>query len=212
MENRHSKIWGKKDWQWVKTDYNCWHHMHKSGNGPDVIRDVARILPKEKRNLVIQAGGNCGMFPVEYDKYFQRVVTFEPDPLNFKCLVANIDSKNITPIQACLGAVSGKSVPMRNNGINIGACHVSKAPPKFHALTFAIDDLHLEPDVIHLDVEGHELQTLLGAEKTLFLHHPLIISEIKAENRFLVWEYLKEFGYAETGRLSNGDFVYETKR
>jgi FkbM family methyltransferase len=212
MENRHSKIWGNRDWQWVKTDYNCWEHMHKTGNGPDVIRDVARMLPKEKRNLVIQAGGNCGMFPVEYDRYFQRVVTFEPDPLNFKCLVANMDSKSITPIQACLGAVSGKSVPMRNNGKNIGACHVSKAPPTFHALTFAIDDLNVKPDVIHLDVEGYELQTLLGAEKTIQENRPIIVSEIKQGNRFLVWEYLREFSYIESSVLSNGDYVYETKR
>ena len=211
MENRHSDIWGNRDWQWVKTDHNCWVHMHKKGNGPNVVRDIARSVIGKKRNLVIQAGGNCGMFPVEYDRYFKRVVTFEPDPLNFKCLVANINSKSITPIQACLGAVSGETVPMRNNGKNIGACHVSKAPPTFHALTFAIDDLHLEPDVIHLDVEGYELQTLLGAEKTLFSYHPLIVSEIKAENRFLVWEYLKEFGYVETGHLTNGDYVYETK-
>ena len=186
--------------------------MHKEGNGPNVIRDVARMLPKEKRNLVIQAGGNCGMFPVEYDRYFHRVVTFEPDPLNFKCLVANIDSKNITPIQACLGAVSGEIVPMRNNGKNIGACHVSKAPPTFHAFTFTIDSLNLKPDVIHLDVEGYEDLTLLGAEKTIQENHPLIVSEIKAENRFAVWEFLREFSYVEILTLTNGDYVYEKKR
>ena len=152
------------------------------------------------------------MFPVEYDKYFKRVITFEPDPINFKCLVSNINSKHIIPMQGCLGKVGGKTVPMRNNGKNIGACHISKAPPTFHAHTFAIDDLHVKPDVIHLDVEGHELEILKGARKTIQKSSPLIIAEIKQENRFFVWEFIREFSYTEIATLSNGDYVYEKKR
>jgi len=212
MENRFSKLWGNRDWSWVETDVHCWKHMHGEGNGPNLIKDITNILPKQKHKLAIQAGGNCGMFPIEYDKYFKRVITFEPDPLNFKCLVSNINSKHIIPMQGCLGEVSGKTVPMRNNGKNIGACHVSKAPPTFHAHTFAIDDLHVKPDVIHLDVEGHELEILKGARKTIQKSSPLIIVEIKDDNRFNFWEFIREFSYTEVGTLSNGDYVYEKKR
>ena len=76
MENRFSKLWGNRDWSWVETDIHCWKHMHGDGNGPNLIKDIANILPKQKHKLAIQAGGNCGMFPVEYDKYFNICFSF----------------------------------------------------------------------------------------------------------------------------------------
>jgi len=208
MENRFSELWDNRNWKWPKTDIHCWRHMNRTLCGPFVIREVSGFLPKEKRNLIIQAGGNCGMFPYEYAKFFKRVITFEPDPLNFKCLTANIDSMNVIPIQGCLGKVSGQVLPVRRSKINIGATHISKAPPTFHAQSFAIDDLHLKPDVIHLDVEGYELEVLTGAIKTIETCKPLIISEIKPEKRFDFWEFLRDFSYVETGVLSNGDYTY----
>ena len=211
MENKFSQVWGNREWQWVETDKHCWKHMHVKGNGPDMVRAVTNFLPKDKRKLIIQAGGNCGMVPLEYSKYFDRVVTFEPDPLNFKCLVANIPSKRVTSIQACLGSKSGELVPMRNNGKNIGSCHVSEAPPTFHAMTFMIDSLHLAPNVIHLDVEGYELEVLKGAKKTIKRHKPVIVSEIKDDKRFDFWEFIREYSYTEKAKLSNGDYVYVSK-
>ena len=59
MENRFSTLWGNRNWSWVETDIHCWKHMHGEGNGPNLIKDIANILPKQKHKLAIQAGGNC---------------------------------------------------------------------------------------------------------------------------------------------------------
>ena len=210
MENRYSVTWGKKNWLWPNTDVHCWKHLHKEGNGPSSCRQVSQLTSEKK--LIIQAGGNCGMVPYEYSKFFDRVVTFEPDPKNFACLIANHSSKRLTAIQGCLSSKGGELVPMRNNGKNVGACHITNITPTFYALSFTIDSLHLAPNVIHLDVEGHELEVLEGSRKTLEAHKPVIVSEIKPDKRFMVWELLREYGYEELGTVSNGDFVYEQKR
>ena len=79
-------------------------------------------------------------------------------------------------------------------------------------MTFALDDLGLKPDLIHLDVEGFELEVIQGARRLLKEVGPLLVVEIKKDNRFLFWEYLREFSYTESGVLENGDYIYEKKR
>ena len=79
-------------------------------------------------------------------------------------------------------------------------------------MTFALDDLGLKPDLIHLDVEGFELEVIQGARRLLKEVGPLLVVEIKKDNRFLFWEYLREFSYTESGFLENGDYIYEKKR
>lgn len=212
MESRFSNIWGNRFWHWQKSDIHCWKHMHQKGNGPSVCLDVKTVTGKSRPELIIQAGGNCGMFPMEYLRWFNRVITFEPDPINFNCLIKNCNAPNeLTAVMGVLGNNAGEMVPVRRSKKNIGATHVSKAPPTFHSLTFTIDSLNLKPDVIHLDIEGYELQALKGAAKTLKNHNPVLVCEIKSDMRFLVWEFIKRYGYKETAVLSNGDFVFEKR-
>ena len=65
MENRFSKIWDNRNWLWPKTDIHCWRHMNRTLCDPTVIREVSRVLPKENRNFIIKAGGNCGKLPYQ---------------------------------------------------------------------------------------------------------------------------------------------------
>lgn len=37
----------------------------------------------DKKDVIIQAGGNAGYYVMQYAKIFNRVYTFEPDPINF---------------------------------------------------------------------------------------------------------------------------------
>ena len=66
--------------------------------------------------------------------------------------------------------------------------------------------------MIHLDGEGFELEVIQGARRLLKEVGPLLVVEIKKDNRFLFWEYLREFSYTESGVLENGDYIYEKKR
>ncbi len=57
--------------------------------------DVA-IAQCRSKDAIIQAGGNCGIFPRYLAGVFKRVYTFEPDADNFLCLNMNAKEKNIT--------------------------------------------------------------------------------------------------------------------
>ena len=51
--------------------------------------EIIKLLPQNKRKLIIQAGGNAGLYPKLYSTMFEKVITFEPDHRWFVCLINN---------------------------------------------------------------------------------------------------------------------------
>src|SRR5690348_7833841 len=94
---REGEVDKLKYWNWITRDRGAF-------DGPleDWIQSHREAYTKYLTNhrLVIQAGGNCGMYPVLFSQLFEQVYTFEPDPLNFYTLVQNCQSDNIVKIQA----------------------------------------------------------------------------------------------------------------
>lgn len=126
--------------------------------------------------VAVQAGGNCGIWPKALGEKFRAVYTFEPDPMNFRCLCANAPAENVFKFNAALGAVH-EGVDMICRPDNTGAHRINGtgAIP-----TLRIDDLGLSAcDLIYLDVEGYEMRALHGAEFTIFRHRPVIVIEDK---------------------------------
>ena len=50
-------------------------------------------------------------------------------------------------------------------------------------------------DLIKIDVEGAELEVLLGLKRTLIKFEPIIIMEVKSENKNKVMNFMNENGY-----------------
>jgi FkbM family methyltransferase len=65
---------------------------------------------------------------------------------------------------------------------------------KFTALTIAIDDLGIEPQIIKFDIQGAELNALKGATRTLATLSPDLLVEITFSETALI-EHLEPFGY-----------------
>jgi FkbM family methyltransferase len=161
-----------KDNQWIwpiGCDYT-WDHI----NGNDRLYND--ILPYLKStNVMVQAGGNCGRVMKPFLNIFKHIYTFEPNPLNFYCLVNNLTGSNVYKFQACLGnehkMVSMDTIYPNDNG----AFYVSG---KGNIPTLKIDDLNLdECDFIQLDIEGFEYQALLGGIETIKKYYPVICVE-----------------------------------
>jgi FkbM family methyltransferase len=158
------------------------------------------------RELVVQAGGNCGVWPLWLADKFARVVTFEPDPTNFRALVMNTSTApNVLAIPAALGFASGKWCDLDRIPGNGGAHQVK---PGNVAPVLALDDLRLPAcDLIYLDVEGSEIDALFGGWHTIQTFRPVIavedkgLSERYGYSKGKVVEHLKNsFGYEVVAR------------
>ena len=67
-------------WLWPRDDVWAWKWLNKIGHW-DLPVQISELC--ENKNLVIQAGGNAGLYPKQYSRLFQSVITMEPDHKNF---------------------------------------------------------------------------------------------------------------------------------
>lgn len=169
-----------------------------------------------ERRCVVQAGGNVGVYPLRLAKLFERVYTAEPDPENFDCLERNVeDVLNIDPWYAAFGDGKGECTTVHVEPGNCGAHRIVSGTEG--ALIITIDSLEVAPDLIWLDVEGYEWFALRGAEETIRLHRPLIVTEEKGLGELYgapdaaIGEYLSDFGYQCVSAHGN-DRLYKVIR
>lgn len=128
-------------------------------------------------DVVITAGGNCGMYVRFYKNYFDQVYTFEPDDLCYYCLDKNCVGEGYHKYHGGLGNTNEKLTLVRTPApTNHGMHQIANSPGNVNM--YRIDDLNLEKcDLIHLDVEGYESEALLGGLETIKKFKPVIILE-----------------------------------
>lgn len=186
LEFRTSGNIGPGQWLWPKDDHHCWEYFnkderkrfsHKNTLGYHLPHDIVELLPSTKRQLVIQAGGNSGLYASIYSRYFNTVLTFEPDHRWFCCLTHNARQPNVFKYNAALGNDNNPvsiETPLLHNTKNLGGLYVKDNGiiPKLR-----IDDFGVSPDLIHLDIEGAEWSAIEGAIETIKRSKPMIVVE-----------------------------------
>jgi FkbM family methyltransferase len=154
----------------------------------------------------IDVGAHNGLMSIyAARKGAAKVFAFEPNPAMFELLEMNIKLNgcaNITPIALALSDVQG-TVSMETDDQNSGAAHIS-ASATADIRDIAMDTLdHIarakgirHANVMLIDVEGHELNVLRGAEKLIAANTPdLIIEYDPADVDQQVITFLKKYGY-----------------
>ena len=187
----------------------------------------------KRKQTVLQAGGNCGIYTREYAQHYEHVYTFEPDATNMNCLVLNTsDCNNIIKFQACLGESQGMTAIQNPLEImDIGSIHV-KTPKELHENMLVveskanipiltIDDIAFSTlDLIHLDIEGYELFALKGGSNTIKKYKPVIVLEVCEDGHSEKYDYnrndleifLQSLDYVFIEKIdANGDNVYMHK-
>jgi FkbM family methyltransferase len=197
------KVDGLTGWLWIDVDHGGW-------DGPKMDWETShkKTIHKycKKFDLAICAGGNQGLYPRLLSDHFRNVITFEPDPLNFFCLVANCQKDNIVKIQGALGA-EHELVEMRRVAMDNTGMHEILISPAGYIPMFKVDDLKLRAlDLLWLDLEGYEQKAVEGAINAIDQHRPLIMAERGHDN---ILNLIKDFGYREVCR-SVSDTVYST--
>ena len=215
-----------REYYWPDIDRFSFPHQIKTVK--PVISEVNTLV--KNKGTVLQAGGNCGVYTLEYAQHYDNVYTFEPDTTNMTCLVLNTEQcNNIIKFQACLGDTHGMTAIQNPLEImDIGSLHIKtkKELPenllvvesKPNVPILKIDDIKFSGlDLIHLDIEGYELYALKGGMETIMKYKPVIVIEV-CENghseRFGyskedMEDFLKSIGYKFIKTLeSNNDNVY----
>lgn len=183
----------------------------------ELHNSLPQILSHVKNfGTCVQAGGNVGLWPIELAKHFDQVLTFEPDPVNFKCLTLNLEAADealrnkISASQTGLAGTCGTTGIVRDPE-NCGA-HYLSGEGEIDIIT--IDSMQLEGcDLIQLDIEGAEIFALQGARFTIEKFHPVIVTEEKDHGKRLqvdkdaISSYLALHGYEIAGKVAR-DVIY----
>lgn len=199
---RKDDIQGETNWVWPISDDGAW-----TGPRNDWISNHSDKYFKylEKMDVVVTAGANCGMHVRFFAKKFKKVYAFEPDPLNFHCMVNNCQYDNVIKLQAALGDEC-KLVGLNNDSKGNVGVHTVQPGELYPMLT--IDTLNLDAcDLIQLDVEGYERFIIKGAVETIKKYRPVIT----AENGHTCEDILIAMGYEGVDQ-SASDKVFQFKK
>lgn len=166
---------------------------------PSLLVDIAMSLGRQPRSI-IHAGGNIGLYAIEFAKMGQHVYVFEPSNENFTPLSLNCSRyENVFLYKAALGNVRGPISVVNDEPDNTGTWRVQQCG---HIPILLIDDLGLtDVDIIHLDVEGYELPAIQGAEATILKNHPVLAFELMQHNQKYnytqedLFNYVQSLGY-----------------
>lgn len=162
-----------------------------------------------RRDVVIQAGGYRGLYPERLASLFKKVISFEADIINFEQW--ELKSPNIDRYNAILGKENGTAGIKRTPDHFGRTCVVKDGDIP----VMTIDGLNLgELDLIYLDIEGYELNALIGGAETIKKLKPVIAVEQKkmisingyGSNADLI-SFLTDHGYKRTVKY-NLDVVY----
>ena len=121
---REEKVDDIGPWVWLKQDVVTfpiikgeWERIHKNS--------ILKYC--DERRMILQAGGNCGMYPKLLSKMFNLVYTLEPDPLNFFCLTSNCPETNVIKI------VRNNTTPTYSIKSFVFSCSTFKMFPKINS-------------------------------------------------------------------------------
>ena len=183
-------------------------------NSDDLVDAVTHIQAHGHQfRSCVQAGGAVGVWPIGLATVFERVYTFEPDPVNYGCLNRNTEGvSRLRRFPLGLWHESSKGVVCNDEPDNAGAGYVVDAENSGDSWVCAlitIDSMNLKDcDLIYLDIEGAETNALMGAVETIERCRPLIGIEDKKQplwqrfghERSPVDMLVDEFEYVELER------------
>lgn len=128
------------------------------------------------RRTAVQAGGNVGIFPLLLAEHFQQVLTFEPNPECYACLMANTASN--PRIEIHHAALGMGNEPVGFDEVWPGNCGAGQVKGRGSIPQHRIDDFELtDVDLIQLDVEGFESKAIIGAAATIEQCRPILMIE-----------------------------------
>lgn len=203
----------ERGFHWPENDQHCAKVIFESlGDLSFAIKQVGL-----NNEVAVQAGGNCGVWPAFLANHFEWVYTFEPDIENFRHLVRNVPN-NVIASRAALGSEPAMADISRVHK-NCGASYIDGAGNiPVTTLDIVLCDPRVKVGFIALDVEGYELNAIMGARRLIDRCSPIIqfedkgLSERYGYQKGAAKEWLvNEHNYEALAKINN-DIVMGPKR
>lgn len=181
-------------------------------------------------NYVLDIGGNIGFYARFFSRLFKSVVTLEPNPKTFELLELNTNSlSNVLALNLGASSSSGTKI-LRGSSKHSGGYKISNDAEicernideminEYEVLVVTYRDLmeqiqisksnillnNSHPNLIKIDVEGHELEVLKGLNLELFERLPSILLELNGSrnSREEIIDFLKEKNYTRFVTTTN---------
>lgn len=182
--------------------------------------NALKLICDERSQLFLDVGANAGMSALSIFtlKPNAKVISFEPNPINYPYLDKLVDK--FSDFQYMPVGLGDKSTsidfyyPIYNGKkmTTLGSCNYAQAKGWLNTNTVywfdanklevekitveikTLDSFQLKPEFIKIDVEGFEYEVLLGSQKTLENHRPILLIEgvdlgDKVYQQLQEWEY-----------------------
>jgi len=175
-------------------NYKDWHD--------NFIDDIIELYtPGMNRRVALDLGGNVGMMAVPLSKYYEKVFTFEISPVIRECLKLNTEHYSNIEVMDC-GTSDHIGLEMFHKSRASGTSRISDEGEELLPVK-TIDSFNFNNvDLIKIDVERHEYNSILGAAETINRCSPIMIIEIHSrrtrlsyKNRQRVMNLMYDLGY-----------------
>lgn len=179
---------------------------HFAGFVEPELRHLEALCPA--RDAAIDVGANIGLFSYRLARIFRKVYAFE---INDELLVdlAAYNPGNIEIVSTGLSSTDSETtlyIPVCRNLPLSGWGSLSRdnCPQAETHLTKPVRVRPLDSYSLHgvsfikIDVEGHEVDVLRGAADTISKNQPIVLVEVKEQNRDRVSSFFRDLSYTET--------------
>ena len=175
----------------------------------------------DKNSVSIDIGANNGIFSLFMSRYSAKVIAFECNPglisklsrnmpknVQLNCVALShgtgVSELRYDPLNTGIGTIESQNTLLNNPGI--------KSIKTIQVPTRCLDDYDLQNvSFVKIDVEGHELQCLMGAKLLLETSRPVLLVEIEERhcpgNLNKVPQYLSCYGYLPFVLSATGGYL-----
>jgi FkbM family methyltransferase len=142
------------------------------------------------RRHAVDVGGHVGLWSRVLAAHFAQVTAFEPLPPHIECFKVNVTAPNVTLLETAIGREAA-TIRIFMPHDNTGHAHVETSADTglgegYSVPCIALDQIGHEVledvDFLKIDVEGFELDVVLGAEGLIKRRRPTMVVEQKPGN------------------------------
>lgn len=176
----------------------------------EFLSSIRRFL--HEGDNIVDVGANMGTHTVFFAGACKcNVFAFEPNPAAARLLKQNVEANGLTHQveirEVALGAANGFGKVLLDKDHNLGTARIvdaaddSESSIQVATLSELIGDIRIR--LIKIDVEGMDLDVLMGAEELIARDRPIITAEAAARSDFSrIFEVLERHGYLPFGSVN----------